>query len=160
MWDKVAWLFLWVTLAFWVGCAGEDTFTLTDEPEMPQAGAEAVAAESEAVEPSADLRWVDRSDWSRIVIAPERGRVAHYPVYYTATGDVRIAEDRQSVLREDGDVAQQAEAAMTADAHLYRQGGGLDAVIAPFVFGFETAILPVKMVRTPPWQVQYTPDLE
>ena len=106
---------------------------------------------------------IDRLNWERTTVGPERGRVAHWPVYYSrgfdfGEGVLPELPGRDSPLRWDGDIFGQAEAATDAEAPLLAQGQGADALIAPFRFAYESLVLPVRMVETPPWQVQFSPQ--
>lgn len=182
MWVKVTWLFIWTTLAFWVGCsaAPQGPRLTQDRPQEGRGGTVALAvqiddtelglpetpyitADEDAVQtPLAEdapgsLQGLDRSNWSTQLVFPQRGRVAHWPVYYSR--DIggttwRYTEDRGSVLDRGGNIEASADAIFDAESHHFGGGQFADAAIGPFNFALDTILLPYRMVRTPPWQLQ------
>ena len=88
MWNKVMWLFVWVTLAFWVGCAGENHNHRAHEDQTPlfqeQTPDEAYKGAEQATEPS--VLGVSRDNWATVKVAPASGRVPHNPIYYSDRG--------------------------------------------------------------------------
>lgn len=102
--DRVTWLFIWITLAFWSGCttAGSDdqNYKINNEPhpifkegeptnlELPPA--EPVAEKvrqptaSELDKPSL-TNGVNRYHWPKQVVTNVSGQVKHHPVYFSGS---------------------------------------------------------------------------
>jgi hypothetical protein len=147
MWYKVAWLFLWMTLAFWAGCAGEnqnyeinkqdiDTFQPPPEggPAAPGGSASVITAGDVAVSaadeipaqaPAADksVTGLARDTWTPLTIAPVDGGVPHHPRYFgnswgdSVWGVWRVTADRPSPLLNSGGAGDIEAEAALATGH-------------------------------------------
>lgn len=176
--QKVIWLALWVTLAFWTGCAAENqNYKINQEqtplleegyPTQSNEGASAKPVEpAESGEPASEgdpsLEGLERDNWGPVAIAPVSGRVPHYPLYFSRVGYWRIwrySYDRPSPLLADGDIERQADrVTRNADAGYDADQIG-DALLGPPKFALDLATMPYKLYKTPPWRVVYTPELD
>jgi len=187
MWTKVAWLFLWMTLAFWAGCAGENQNYKATEPDRDmfdttpptsqdgtsyrstrdaQTSAQPSDAEAIAAElPEADGRsviGVDRSHWSPIVVEPASGRVPHHPHYFTREGfgvDWLLTADRPSPLYRGGDVGRSAAAVVDGSRVSFGGATWADLGLAPVKFAVDMATLPFRVVFDErPWDLTASPQ--
>lgn len=169
MWRKVAWLFVWVTLAFWAGCATDNQNYRINEEQTPvfeegyptsPGGATDASEPSEEEEAGLVLEGYDRSGWQRQGVAAAHGSVPHHPRYFwteDARNQWRFTPDRPSPLTREGDVHTRAYLA-TADARHevgLRDFGDLVANIGKYAF--DLATLPHKVVSEPPWRIHYSP---
>ncbi|MBX3355058.1 MAG: hypothetical protein KF724_05100 [Phycisphaeraceae bacterium] len=98
-------------------------------------------------EPS--LRGLDRRHWDPVIIRVPGGQVEHQPTYF------------EPVLLASGP-ARNTGAAPTTDTVLEgaSDGGSLaiETVAAPFIFGGELLILPIRAIIDPPWSVHRAPS--
>ena len=178
MWYKVAWLFLWMTLAFWAGCAGEnqnydinkqdiDTFQPPPEGGPAASGAaravtsdDTVVSASESTPAPAGL---SRDYWEPITVAPVDGRVPHHPRYFgnswghSIWGTWRVTEDRPSPLLASGDI--EAEAARATGCNRWSFGckDVCDFTLNNAKFALDTITLPGAVIVTPPCEIHYSP---
>lgn len=185
MWYKVAWLFLWMTLAFWAGCSGEnqnyeinkqdiDTFQPPPEggPAAPGPAARVITADDATVtaaEPAAADKSVTgllRDHWSPITVAPVDGSVPHHPRYFgnswgdSTWGVWRATADRPSpLLNSGGDGDIEAEAAMATSHNRWTFTGAdlADEALNGAKFALDLVTLPGSVVVTPPWQIHTSP---
>lgn len=172
---KVKWLFVWICLVLWLGnawgCAtkGNEQNYKASQPEhpsiiekeeatsVPADGANSVA---DAPAPAATtvtplVAGLDRSQWPKIQVGPERGITRHYPIYYTD-----YPADRPEAQVNFNDPQEtQLEAALTGnkDHGLFDCHHALQLLSQPSKFGLDTILLPLRMVIAPPWTEQTTP---
>jgi hypothetical protein len=163
--QKIGWLALWVTLAFWAGCTGENqNYKINQEQEplfqerYPTQPNEGASAEPTS-EPGPSLDGLERDHWERVAVAPVSGRVYHRPYYFSRHGHWRTwrySEDRPTPLLAGADIEQQADRVTRgADAGLDPDQIG-DGLLGPPKFALDLATLPYQVVRTPPWRTVYT----
>ncbi|MBI1369440.1 MAG: hypothetical protein GC162_12400 [Planctomycetes bacterium] len=161
MWYKVAWLFLWMTLAFWAGCAGENqnyeinkqsTPIFQEPPSGGPAGPGAGAS---------SLNGADRSHWEAITVAPAGDGVPHHPDYFGAqslTGEWLLGSARPSPLRMDGDSEIQATLATAGARYPFTCEDPANLFIAGTKAGIDMALSPAAVVVTPPCKIVHTPE--
>ncbi len=177
---KVKWLFVWICLVLWLGnawgCAtrGNEQNYKASQPEHPSIieredasavptdgavhvvdVADAPAAATAAAEITPSVTGLDRSQWPKIQVGPERGITPHFPIYYTD-----YPADRPEAQVNFNDPQEtQLEAALTGskDHGLFDGHHALQLLSQPSKVGLDTLLLPVRMVITPPWTLQTTP---
>ena len=165
-WRRVAWLFLWTTLAFWAGCAGENQNYRINEEQAP------LFEESYPTEPGGEVGDLsepapsltgghDRSHWDRVVVVPSRGLVPHHPHYFDSYGYGgvwRVSKDRPSPLTREGDEIEAAATKVTAGAResftLEDAGDFALDTAKPLI---DIVAMPYLMIRDAPWNFQYSP---
>ena len=181
-WRRVAWLFLWTTLAFWSGCAGENqNYEINDQttpmfqesyPTAPgEGGVNAAPLDIEthdsdaevAVDPMAPslANSHDRSHWRREVVIPARGLTPHHPHYFDVEGYGErwlVTEDRPSpVYRNQPDIetmATQVTAGARRSVTWDDAGDFALSTTKPLV---DIVAMPYLMYRDHPWAIQLSP---
>ena len=158
---KVAWLFVWTTLTYWVGCgelvSRQDHSLFTTEPVIDDA--------------TPSVRGLDRSDWQPTRVGPYSGKVPHYPHYYKRQffgGVFSLTPDRPSPLYRHAYTEEPSIIAATDDPREEigpREIG--DLFLAPSKFALDTVTLPIRAVTSSPfewttgdrpWFIQYSPQ--
>ncbi|MHC4996681.1 MAG: hypothetical protein ACYTGQ_16680, partial [Planctomycetota bacterium] len=161
------WLFVWVTLAFWVGCAGENHNHRAHEDRTPlfyeQTPDEAYKGAEQATEPS--VLGTTRENWSAVSIETASGRVPHNPIYFRergATGNFHwhIAPTRPSPLTREGiDVGYEIGAATSGDRMVFTRADIEDSLLSPVKFHYDIAAAPFEMRYHKPRDIVWTPAL-
>lgn len=159
--SKVAWLFVWTTLTYWLGC-GENQNYRINEDDTP-IFEEGYPTEPGSVEAEPSLEGLDRSNWERERIGPASGLVPHFPYYYKREffdGIWSTTPDRPSPLYRQAVSDRPSVLAATADP---RDTIGLreigDLFLAPTKFAMDTVTLPFRAATVdPPWEIQYSPQ--
>ena len=161
---KMMWLFLWITLAFWTGCAAQEHklaeeavplyrqgFAAADEGTVLPAGGR--------VDPS--LVSVDRSNWRPMVVAPARGLVPHHPAYFGSERAYgigwRATRERPTPLDWEGVIEHEADFATAGARARFQREDLKDFGLGVGKFAADLVTLPYRVVRTPPWEIRWSP---
>jgi len=171
MWYKVAWLFVWTTLAFWAGCAGENQNYEINKQDVdtfeapPDGGPASPGGSAGSTDEPAALTGLTRENWQPMTIGPVDGRAPHHPRYFGSSwgesfwgGDWRAVSDRPSPLLRQANLEAEAWAATGGNREKYTAGDLSDTVLLPVKFGVDLVSLPVSVITTPPTTVHYTPS--
>ncbi len=168
MWYKVAWIFLWMTLAFWVGCGSQNqsgNLVIDPQAEAPQAapgGAPidpiAAPAAANAVTSGPSLRGIDRSHWAKITLTPDPGLTPHHPAQFNSESLHLIAftPDRTSPLKGNAvtlDLDATADAVVSGDRAHFNLADTRDLFVAPLNVGYDIVVYPVAATVNPPWKM-------
>lgn len=168
MTSKVWWLMLWMTLAFWAGCAADaenQNYRINDEP-VPMLEedypTQSVLPSGPAVPAgSVAVTAVTREDWPTLRIGSERGIVLHHPHYWTYD-ELRQRPQRPSPLMvgpsEMPVDSLQIAAATSEGREAVTLNDLADLALAPLKAMFDTGAWPVKAVLNPPWAFEQTPE--
>lgn len=182
MWIKVAWIFVWMTLAFWVGCGGENqNYKINLEQDNPLQersptggpGASAapipptiadavlrVSDEAAAAERGkSSLQGIDRGNWAKVAITPESGLVQHHPAYFNSESLdlLLLSPDRPSSLKGSAvtlDLDASADAATSEGRAHFNLVDTRDLLVAPLNVGYEIVTFPAAAVVNPPWLIK------
>ncbi len=165
MWRKVAWIFVWTTLAFWYGCSATPNQPYAVHPDanelFPVTPTTSEPLDNKAAKPS--IAGLERDNWRPVTVDVYSGAVAHHPVYFTdkyAFGTHwRVTQDRQVALTLQGDIDNEA-AAVTAGAYDDDSGGFGDGFWGTMKFALDTAALPYRFIKDPGGRLHYTEGLE
>lgn len=148
---KVAWLTLWMTLAFWYGCAQKQIadlppdyrdLVIVEDPDVSILG---------VPDPSPSITGLERN-WEPIVVAPAPGYVLHSPAYLATEIEPR------AVLTRDGGIDAVARNVTQDDSFRFNYRTYRDLIGDPLEFGYDMVTLPLDLVRRPPWTTTYSPD--
>ena len=155
--SKVAWLFVWTTLTYWLGC-GENQNYRINEDDTPMFR-EGYPTQPGSTDAAPFQQGFDRTDWQPQRVEPASGRVPHFPHYYTREffgGVWSLTPDRPSPLYRHLD-EERSFLSATADS---RDTIGLremgDLFLAPAKFAMDTVTLPIRPTSFA--QIQYSPQ--
>ena len=169
MGNKVMWLFLWITMAFWGGCAAQERELAQDHVPLYREGFAAanegtvLPAEGDPeldVEPS--VVGVGRSNWRPMLAAPARGLVPHHPAYFGQERqgfgiDWRASWEHPTPLDWEGVIEHQADFATAGARSRFNRRVVADVPLRVGKFAFDLVTLPYRVVRTPPWEIRWSP---
>jgi hypothetical protein len=158
---KVAWLFVWTTLTYWLGCGENQNYRINQEDEPPLRAVEPAQSQASPVEPS--LRGADRSHWQRTAVGAADGRVPHFPYYFKRPffgGAWSLQEDRPSPLYFHApDIEPSLVAGLEDDRDRYTVGKFGDVAMSSGKFAMDMLSTPVRAVTTEPfWKIQHSPQ--
>ena len=156
---KIAWLFLWTTLTFWLGCGQNQNYRINQEDEP-------IFKAPEPAQPgggSSATRWPSREGWQAVDLSPVRGTTRHRPQYFHRNGPGGRAwafrHDRPSPLLADPPSVEAPLLRADADDDFrygFREVG--DLFLAPTQAGVDVGALPLRAVAIErPWAWQSTP---
>ena len=156
---KIAWLFVWTTLAFWLGCGQNQNYRINQEDENI----------FEAPEPSqpgggsSSANWPDRSSWPVVELTPARGIVHHRPHYFDRASElgpvVLFTKDRPSPLLVDPQAPEDPFLRATSDDDFKIGWSAVgDLFVAPAKVAADVGTWPARaIVFDRPWSWRTSP---
>ncbi|MDH3583602.1 MAG: hypothetical protein OER86_05245 [Phycisphaerae bacterium] len=154
MWDRINWLFLWMTLAFWSGCAMDDqNYQINDERSPLFEESYPTQPGGETAQPS--LSGIDRADWPTTAVGPVSGRSPHHPLYF------RHADEQGArpspLARGTEDIYPRALAATSGAFEPPHTGKYGHIAHETLRYGADVLKWPFRAYETHPLSTQYTP---
>ena len=161
---KVAWIFVGMNLAFWLGgCSTQEPGVAINEEQTPLFEEGAMTQEAApGTQPvaTASLRSFDRSNWETYHYISARGLVPHHPHYFTREffWDGPLNADRPSPLKRDGQVEAMAGASTDGSREPLGWRRFFDVPQELADVGGDLIALPVRATFVQqPWDVVYSP---
>ena len=130
----------------------DDAVVTTVPPQDEKVGMYESREQVDETEPS--LRGIDRSHWEPIKTSAAYGTVRHHPIYLR---DCRIPDDDQPIDLDQPEGEKLRAALAGAKASGWSRTNVKSTLANPPKFAFDVLTLPIKFIRTPGWEEQYSP---